>query len=274
MKFGIDIATLGDEFGHPRKVAQLAQAAEAAGWEGLFVWDHLAFAWGVPSGDRWVILTAAASVTEKILLGTAVTPIPRRRPQVLANTLATLDIFSKGRMIFGAGLGGVPGEFSAFGESENAKDRAVLLDEGLEVITRLWSGEPVNFHGACFTVKNVTLAPLPIQRPRIPIWIGGESPPALRRAARWDGWIVGADDETAKMVKSPIQLGDLVTTVLGYCIEKTAYDIAITGVSTPHDGALAREYADAGVTWWLESIHGMRGSFDEMLIRVKAGPPQ
>src|SRR3990172_9488132 len=98
MHYAIEVVTLGD-YADPRRVVQFAQAAEDAGWEGLFVWDHLGFVWGAPAGDPWVILSAVAQATRQLRLGTAVTPVPRRRPQVLANTLATLDVLSQGRLI-------------------------------------------------------------------------------------------------------------------------------------------------------------------------------
>src|SRR5215204_3550273 len=175
MRYGIVMSNL-DDYADPRLVIRLARAAEAAGWEAFFVWDHLGFAWGSPSSDPWVSLSALAVSTTHLKLGTAITP-------------RSLDLLSGGRMIFGTGLGGVPEEFTAFGEAGAAKERARMLDEGLAVLDRLWSGEMVTHHGQHYDVENVALAPLPFQRPRIPIWIGGESPPALRRAARWDGWL-------------------------------------------------------------------------------------
>jgi probable F420-dependent oxidoreductase len=271
VNYAIDIATLGD-YADPRRVVELAVAAEDAGWQALFVWDHLAFSWGVPSGDPWVILAAVAQATRTLKIGTAVTPLPRRRPQVLANTIATLDLLSAGRVIFGAGLGGVPQEYAAYGEPDDARQRAQALDEGLEVLDRLWSGEPVDFHGQCYTVQGVTLSPLPVQRPRVPVWIGGESRAALRRAARWDGWVGGGDNEEAKMIKTPVQVAEIVSVLHQERTSTAPFDVALTGVSTPGDGALLRDYAEAGVTWWLESIHGFRGSFEEMKARVQAGP--
>ena len=271
MNYGIDVATLGD-YADPRPVVQLAQAAEAAGWQGLFVWDHLAFAWGVPSGDPWVILAAAAQATQQLKLGTAITPLPRRRPHVLANTIATLDLLSEGRVILGVGLGGVPQEYTAFGEEENAQHRAQRLDEGLEVLDRLWSGEQVAHHGTHYTVSDVTLAPLPLQRPRVPIWVGGESRPALRRAARWDGWIAGGDNEECKMIKTPQQVAEQLAYIHQHRSTIRPFEIALTGCSRLGEGGLIRDYAAAGVTWWLESLHGFRGSFDELKARVMAGP--
>jgi probable F420-dependent oxidoreductase len=272
MHYGIEIVTLGD-YADPRPVVRLAQAAEAAGWEGLFIWDHLAFAWNVPSGDPWIILAAVAQATNRLKIGTAITPIPRRRPHILANTLATLDLLSGGRVILGVGLGGVPQEFSAFGESDDAKHRATLLDEGLMVLNRLFSGEAVTHHGQSYTINNVTLAPLPIQRPRIPIWVGGESRPALRRAAQWDGWIVGGVNQAGQMITTPQQLGEKLTYIHQHRSESAVFDVALTGYTRPGDTHIPQEFTAVGVTWWLESLHGSRGSFDELLARVTAGPP-
>lgn len=272
MRYGLSIATLGD-YASPRLVVQFAQAAEAAGWEALFVWDHLAFAWGVPSGDPWVTLAAVAQATTRLKIGTAITPVPRRRPHVLAHAVATLDVLSGGRVIFGAGLGGVPEEFRAFGEPDDAGERAAKLDEGLEVLSALWSGQAVTHHGTHYTVENVTLAPRPVQRPRIPIWIGGESRAALRRAARWDGWIAGGDNEAGEMITSPPQAAEEIAYLGQHRPGEGAIEIALTGVSSVGDRQRPREYAAVGVTWWLESIHGLRGSFEQLLARIAAGPP-
>ena len=214
MRYGIVTANLGD-CADPRVAVRLARAAEAAGWEAFFVWDHLGFVRGVPSGDPWVILSAVAASTTHLKLGLAVTPLARRRPQIVANALTSLDLLSGGRVIFGAGLGGDPEEFTAFGEPGDAKERAAMLDEGLSVLDGLWSGETVTHRGPHHTVEGVSLAPRPLQRPRIPIWIGGESTPALRRAARWDGWLAPATslDGSPTMSKSPERVAEMVTTI-------------------------------------------------------------
>jgi probable F420-dependent oxidoreductase len=272
MYYGINLATLGD-YANPKRVVQMAQAAEASGWEAIFVWDHLAFAWGVPSGDPWIILAAVAQATKRIKIGSAVTPLPRRRPQVMANTLATLDLLSEGRVIFGVGLGGVPQEYEGFGEAADAKTRAEKLDEALEILKALFSGERVNYQGEHYRLNGVTLAPLPVQRPRPPIWIGGESRPALRRAAHWDGWVIGGDNEQGQMVKTPQQFADQMAYIRACRTTTQPFDAALTGVSSPLDRRLVREYGDAGMTWWLESLHGFRGDFDVLLARIKAGPP-
>jgi alkanesulfonate monooxygenase SsuD/methylene tetrahydromethanopterin reductase-like flavin-dependent oxidoreductase (luciferase family) len=271
MHFGLNIVTLGD-YADPQPVVRFAQAAEASGWEGIFVWDHLAFAWGVPSGDPWVILAAVAQATKRLKIGTAVTPLPRRRPHVLANTLATLDRLSGGRVILGAGLGGVPEEFSAFGEQDNTRLRAQRLDEALILLDRLLVGEQVTHKGISYTVEDVTLGPLPVQRPRMPIWIGGESRPAMRRAARWDGWVIGGDNEQGEMIVAPADLARKLAYILDHRSTSSLFDVALTGCSALGEGALIRDYAAAGATWWLESLHGFRGTFEDLMARVSAGP--
>jgi alkanesulfonate monooxygenase SsuD/methylene tetrahydromethanopterin reductase-like flavin-dependent oxidoreductase (luciferase family) len=192
----------------------------------------------------------------------------------VAHTLATLDLLSDGRVIFGAGLGGVPREFAAFGDPGDEKERAAMLDEGLAVLDGLMSGKEVTHHGSYYTVEGITLAPLPFQRPRVPIWIGGEAKPALRRAARWDGWLASATplDGTIGMSKSPEQIQEMTSEIQRHRTSDTPFEVAMDGYSEPGNPARPRTYAEAGATWWLESVHDRRGTPDEMLERIKAGP--
>lgn len=272
MRYGIQIAILGG-FAEPGVVVASAIAAEAAGWDALFVWDHLAFVWGVPSADPWIVLAAAAQATRRIRLGTAVTPLPRHRPAVLASTVATIDRLSSGRVILGAGAGGVASEFAAFGEPDGATDRAAMLDEGLDVVSGLWSGRRIEHVGRFYRVAGVTLAPLPVQRPRVPVWIGGTSAAARRRAARWDGWVVGCDDERGNMVVPPARIAGDAADIADHRPADGRFDIAVIGASAGPSDPIARAYAAAGATWWLEHIHERRGSHASMLARIAAGPP-
>lgn len=272
MHYGIEIVPFG-EFGDPHVVMRLAQAAEAAGWEGLFLWDHLAYVFGWPGGDPWVLLSAAAATTTRIKLGVNVTPVPRRRPQVLAQTLVTLDRLSQGRVIFGAGLGGTMEEFNVFGEMDDVQRRAAMLDEGLELLDGLLRGKTVNYQGRYYTAKGVTLTPQPVQQPRLPIWIGGESKAALRRAAHWDGWIICGANMEGQMEKSPEWLAGQIAAIRSQRVSDEPLEVAISGVSAAGDPLLPHAYAAAGATWWLESLYGLRGSVEEMLGRVEAGPP-
>jgi probable F420-dependent oxidoreductase len=251
----------------------MAQAAEAAGWEALFIWDHLAFVWGVASADPWVVLAAVAQATGRILLGTAVTPLARRRPAVVAAQVASLDRLSGGRAVLGVGLGGVAAEFSALGEPDDIRLRAAKTDEALRVITALWSGERVDHHGPHYRVEGLSFAPVPVQRPRVPIWVGGNSGAAHRRAARWDGWIIGGDNEHGQMTLPVKHLATAVNEVRRYRDNDGPFDIALTGASTGPDDPLFADYAQAGVTWWLEHLHERRALLGELTARINAGPP-
>ena len=186
MQYGIEVVPFGD-FSDPRPVVQLAQAAEAAGWEAIWLWDHVVFPYG--AGDPWVTLAAVATATQRLKLCTGVAPLPRYRPHLLARTLTALDLLSGGRVIFGTGLGIAP-DFAPFGEPADDKTRAAMLDEGLELLTGLWSGEEITHQGRFYTAAAARLLPTPIQQPRIPIWIGGDSPPpcAVRPAGTAGSW--------------------------------------------------------------------------------------
>lgn len=227
-------------YADPNAVLGLALAAEAAGWDGLFLWDHLAFVWGPPSADPWVTLAAVAASTTGLTLGTAVTPLPRRRPQVVAQQLEALSRLNDGRVVLGAGLGGNEAEFTEFGEDFDARRRARLLDEGLELVRRLWPG---------------------------PVWIGGNSPAALRRAARWNGWIPNSL-EPHRVVLSPADVAAKAAEIG----REDAYDVAVNGYSEPGDEATRRAYEEAGATWWLENLHDLRLTFEQALARVESGP--
>ena len=248
MRYGLLCANIGS-YSDPAFVAHVAEEAEAAGWEGLWIWDHLAYVWGMPTGDPWVTLTACALRTSRILLGPGITPVPRRRVQDLALTVATLDRLSGGRVVFGAGLGGNRGEYERFGESFSLRRRMTLLDEVLATIRAWWDGEEVD---------GVELKPPPAGR--VPIWVGGNSEPALAWAARYDGWFAntaGRDD----MTMTPDELAAKAVSVSG--------DIVVHGYSRVASPA---DYAEAGATWWLENLNDLYGTADDLLALVQAGP--
>jgi alkanesulfonate monooxygenase SsuD/methylene tetrahydromethanopterin reductase-like flavin-dependent oxidoreductase (luciferase family) len=277
VRYGIDVINFAD-YGEPAVFQRVARAAEAAGWDGLFCWDHLAGAWddGPPAGDPWVLLAAAACVTVLVRLGTNVTPVPRRRPHVLATQVATLARLSGGRVFLGVGLGGVPDEYERFGEPAGLGIRAELLDEGLDVISALWSGETVTYAGRRHRVTSVRNRLVPVQRPRVPIWVGGGSPPALRRAARWDGWTTPLfADQTGRIGTSPDAIAASVATIQAHRTAATPFDVVVGAYTdpTPAGARMVAEYAAAGATWWLEELNGFRGPLEAMIARVDAGPP-
>jgi alkanesulfonate monooxygenase SsuD/methylene tetrahydromethanopterin reductase-like flavin-dependent oxidoreductase (luciferase family) len=283
MRFSINIPNFGD-FADARTVAKVATAAEEAGWDALFVWDHVLHEKSKRRAlaDPWQLLTAAALATSRIKLGPMVTPMARRRPQQLARQVSTLDHTSGGRTIFGVGLGApIEDEFGSFGEPTDPTVIAAMLDEGLELIDRYWSGEPVTHQGRYYQVDDVTMLPTPVQRPRVPIWVAGYWPhrKPMRRAARWDGaapLFLSANHGHAPAVD---EVRDLVAYLDEQRADKTGPFDVIVGGASPTDPAAARDLigplADAGATWWDE-----RRRFDDqlndlapVLRRIEAGPP-
>lgn len=264
MNYGLHVANIGT-YSDPRTVVRLGVTAEASGWEALFVWDHLAFVWDVPSADPWVTLAAVANSTERILVGTGVTPVARRRPQVLAHEIATLATLSSGRFVFGAGLGGVEREFGAFAEPTDARERAAMLDEGLDVVKGLLAGERVSHDGLHYRVDDVALDTAPAHT--VPIWIGGGSTRALERAARFDGWFADSCDQERMTMSA-----DDVRAAVDRIGREPPFDVAVEGYSNPGEHELHDVYARAGVTWWFEELHDRRGDAAAMLARVEAGP--
>lgn len=267
-------------FGDARAAADLAARAEAAGWDGFFVWEPV---WG---WDAWVSLTAAAMRTERIRLGTLLTPLSRMRPWKLASETANLDHLSGGRVTLAVGLGAPDSGFTNFGEVTDRRVRAELLDEGLEVLTGLWRGEPFAFKGKHYTVDTagMHMGPAPaLQRPRIPIWVVGAWPSerSMARAARFDGLIPSARGEEGQMRQAtPDELRAAVAYVRERRGPDAPYDVVVEGVTPPGDPAAARAavepWAAAGATWWLESLWTAppRGDWgDAVRRRVEAGPP-
>jgi alkanesulfonate monooxygenase SsuD/methylene tetrahydromethanopterin reductase-like flavin-dependent oxidoreductase (luciferase family) len=269
MHYGIEVVPFGD-FSDPRQIVNLAKVAEATGWEGLCIWDHVLVPYGV--GDPWVMLAAVAAVTRSIKLGIGVSPLARYRPHLLARTLVGLDLLSEGRVIFGTGLG-IATDFAPFGETAEDKTRAAMLDEGLDLLCGYLSGKEINHHGKHYSADGVRLIPTPMQMPRIPIWIGGGSKAALRRAAHWDGWIIGTVDENSKVTNPPEIIANDVAYICQLRNKRLPFDIAVDGVTKDTKSNLVREYEQAGATWWFEAIHLSRGTLGELVSRIKAGPP-
>jgi probable F420-dependent oxidoreductase len=275
MRYGIDVPNFGD-FGNPRTLADLAREAEEAGWDGFFFWDHLQTAQPVPFTDPWVALAAMAARTERIRLGTLVTPLPRRRPWKLARETVSVDQLSGGRLVLGVGIGiNEWREYSAFGEPTDEAQHGAMLDEGLEVLTGLWSGEPFSFQGQQYQVQEAQFLPRPVQQPRIPIWVAGIWPhkKPFRRAARWDGVFPLLDNK-------PL-LPDDIRAMLAYIRQQRTsaepFDVVAVGWAYEQGkeagDALLADYADAGATWWLEGFNPEDTAADARA-RIQQGPPR
>jgi alkanesulfonate monooxygenase SsuD/methylene tetrahydromethanopterin reductase-like flavin-dependent oxidoreductase (luciferase family) len=259
MRYGLYFPNFGC-FGDPAVMVRLARSAEAAGWDGVFPWDHVqAGHWAGPIVDPWVAMAAMATATERVALGPMICPLPRRRPAKLARETVTLDHLSGGRLILGVGIGWPPDvDFEAFGDAGDNRLRGEQLDEGLGLLTALWSGEVVHHEGRHYTARNARFLPVPVQRPRIPVWVGGMWPhrPAFRRAARWDGVYpiaVGPDGGFTDM--TPEVLAEVVAFVRSHRESAAPFDVAAGGSSYPgHESAPPSAFAEAGATWWMEGL--------------------
>jgi alkanesulfonate monooxygenase SsuD/methylene tetrahydromethanopterin reductase-like flavin-dependent oxidoreductase (luciferase family) len=278
MRYALALPT-GMECGDPRFLAELAERAEAGGWDGIFLEDYVVFQ-GDPAAatcDPWIALAAMALRTERVVLGTAVTPLTRRRPWIVARQAAAIDQLSEGRMVLGAGLGDVgdylgrDASFTHFGEETDRRRRARMLDEALEIVAGLWTGKPFLYRGEHFTVEEVTFVPPPVQRPRIPIWIGGgyPNPGPTRRAARWDGSLLYGVREH-DLSPDDIQ-------AIREAVGDRPYDIVVGGRARQADWEAERErlqaIASAGATWWAEYVpaesrEAMRAAVDRGPLRI------
>ncbi len=268
MRHGIYLPQIGS-FGDVHTLVDLAVAAEEAGWDGFFLWDHIQYEVAVPLSDAWVALSAIAASTSTIRLGPLITPLPRRRPWKVAREAVTLDHLSRGRLVLGVGLGiDFWHEFGSFaGEARDDAERAQLLDDGVEIITRLWSGESTTYRGNHLSVEGARFLPRPLQEPRIPIWAAmlwpAARPGPIRRAARCDGVMpfTGAPmtPATATQVRA--------TVAAERGIDKP-FDLCIWGLA---DESAA--YDKAGVSWLLQAARP-EDTLSDMRGTITAGPPR
>lgn len=271
MKYGVYISNFALQ-GNPNKFLELAVAAEDAGWDGFFIWDHNYAGKDELIADPWITLSAIAACTERIRIGTTVTPLPRRRPEKVAREVATLDILSKGRFILGVGLGGSSSnDYGRFGDSTDLKIRAGKLDESLAILEGLWSGKPFSFSGKHYTIDEVTFIPRPIQRPRVPIWCAGTWPikAPFRRAARYDGVFPLSMSEDMSLE----EYASVVNYVKKHRESMKDYDIVIMGMSTgdPEKDSWIGESEFLGMTWYVEIVMG--DDLDKFLGKIAKGPP-
>jgi alkanesulfonate monooxygenase SsuD/methylene tetrahydromethanopterin reductase-like flavin-dependent oxidoreductase (luciferase family) len=258
VRWGLSIS-LSDELADPGLVAEVAVTAERAGWDGIFVWDHLWNRTLAPFADPWVTLAAVAAETERVRVGTMVVALPRRRPQLVAQAATSLDRLSGGRMVLAVGLGvDSYGEFSAFGEpAADDRARAAALDTGIAGLVRMLAGEALPAAGGRVT----TCASA--QQPRLPLWVAGRAglTAGPRRVARHhvEGLaLVGVDTWARSDVTAALAAGGLVA---------GAIDVALVGGTHPDPDALAA----AGATWCLpEILPGATAA--EALARAAARP--
>jgi alkanesulfonate monooxygenase SsuD/methylene tetrahydromethanopterin reductase-like flavin-dependent oxidoreductase (luciferase family) len=248
-KRGIFVAPF-DELADPHLLMEVASRMEELGWDGLFLWDHVRYR--APTRDLldpWVALSAIATATERLRIGPMVTPVSRRRPQKLARETVTLDHLSHGRLTLGVGLGSDNnGELGPFGEETDPKARAGLLDDGLKRLAGFWGGE---------------FEPLPLQEPRIPVWVAGRWPNRrpLRRAVNWDGFF-------PIDLPGPEALGELAAEIAEHREEHDAPFDLVTEIDSGVDPG---PWAAAGATWVLTSFDQSPRE-REVRAAIEAGP--
>lgn len=276
LRCGLYLPNFGP-YGDVRTLADLAAEAEAAGWDGFFIWDHVARPLTIDVADPWVALTAIALRTARLRIGALVTPLARRRPWKVARETVSIDRLSAGRLVFGVGLGsGRRVEWDDLGETVDEHRRAEMLEEGLAIVSGLWRGEPFSFDGRHYHVRRAEFRPTPVQTPRVPVWVGGRwpHPRPFRRAARWDGMFPEFDAGTDEIAA----LHDAVEFVRRQRQDQGPFDVV--HATAPERGAERSAFAAAGVTWWLARVDpryfgaDWKGSWplEEMRRFVRAGP--
>ena len=277
MRFAINVPNFA-AFSDVRQVAELAYEAEQEGWDGFFIWDHINYSVGpqkVPAmADPWIELAAIALRTQRIKFGLMVTPLPRRRPWIVAREAVSLDHLSGGRLILGVGLGSDNyREYSGYGELADAKVHGAMLDEGMEIIKRMWSGEEFSYEGQYYHLKDVRALPTPLQH--IPVWVAGFWPnkKPFQRAAQWDG----VDPLMRGRDMMPADLQEMITYIQGQRTQNAPFDIITTGRTSGNDrasdAALIATYAAVGVTWWQEGFDWDH-TLEQVRQRIHQGPPR
>jgi hypothetical protein len=263
--------------GTPSVAIEFAQETEAAGWDGFFVWEPV---YGI---DPWVTLGGIAAITERIKIGTLLTPPSRRRPWKLASEALTVDLLSEGRMILSVGLGALDTGFAAIGETTDRSIRAELLDESIDILTGLWEGQPFEYQGQHYHVgefKFVHQPPPPVQQPRIPIWVVGawNWPLSMRRVLKCDGILPTIIDQKKKFAElKPQHVREIKAFVDENRKLTSHFDIVVENTS-PGDNPVAatekvRPWIEAGATWWIESMWGEQDP-EKWRQRLRQGPPK
>lgn len=279
--------------GDPTKLVEYGVAAEEAGWDGVFLADHLAMrqeSSHPPFPDPWITHAGIAARTTEIKIGSWVTPVARRQPWQLARNLATLDRLSNGRVILGTGLGRAF-DYTTFGEAWEPKHIGERYDEALDVITGLWTGEPFSYDGDHYTVDEAVLRPTPVQEPRIPIVIGGLWPnkKPFRRSARWDGMIPhyrgdgvipadGIEADQSGDVRLPPRPGgpDEEVTAMIECYAEQAEEFGevFLPADPPHASTDWIDFCrDLGATWVYSRNIDNETGWELNMEQVRDGPP-
>lgn len=276
---GGDISTL----------VNLAEEADQVGWDGIFIPDCIYIDGEIdptaPAFDPWVVLGAMAVHTQRIILGTMITPLSRRRPWKVARETMTIDHLSNGRLVLPVGLGALDDAgFGRVGEATDRKSRAELLDESLAIITGLWSGKPFHYGGKHYHLQEMTFLPTPIQSPRIPIWVVGAWPreKSMQRVLHYDGLLPNKLNSDGSMgTITPDDIRAMKAYVEERRTLQTPFEIIWEG-RTPGDNparavAMVQPWIEAGISWWMESMWStpdFHPTAEDVRKRIQQGPPR
>jgi alkanesulfonate monooxygenase SsuD/methylene tetrahydromethanopterin reductase-like flavin-dependent oxidoreductase (luciferase family) len=273
-KFGVYIANHGI-FADPQDYIELSIIAEGSNWDGFFIWDHMHLNKDSsdPVLDPWIVLAGIATKTEKLRIGTTVTALARRRPWKIARETVSLDRLSNGRLVLGVGLG-VDNDFSDFGEDGDSQVRGKKLDETLDILTGLWTGQPFSYQGEFYKLNEVKFIPKPVQKP-IPIWVGGTWPnkKPFRRAAKYNGIFPLREGFEEHLWTSDMK--EIIKYIKLHREASEPFDVIHTVVTSTkkEENQWIHDYIEAGVTWIVECFYPGRGSTKDIQQIVKKGPP-
>ncbi|GER91358.1 luciferase-like protein [Dictyobacter vulcani] len=266
--------------GNVHEILELTQEAEEAGWDGVFYWDGINIEVVGEMYDPWAVLAAMAVRTNRVRIGAMLTPPSRRRPWKLARETVTVDHLSHGRLVVPVGLGALDdGGFGKVGEVTERKERAQLMDESLDILTGLWSGQPFSYHGQHYQLEEMTFLPPPAQQPRIPIWVVGAWPAqkSMQRVLKYDGLLPTAAAPGEHGNLKPDDIRAMRAYIEQNRTSTTPFDIIWEG-ETPGDNRaqaaeIVKPYIDSGITWWMES-RWLTPDLDVIRTRIRQGPPR
>ncbi|MEE6295083.1 LLM class flavin-dependent oxidoreductase [Georgenia wangjunii] len=275
MKFGFVASCGGTD-----DILEMAVEAERCGWDGFFTWDGITIG-AHETFDPWAVLGAVAVRTRTIRIGAMVFSLPRRKPWEVARQALTVDHLSGGRLVLPVGLGAVDdgGYSRVSGEVTDRRARAERLDETLAFLAQAWTGETFSHGGAHYRAEDMMFRPLPVQRPRIPVWVVAAWPSerSMSRAAAWDGVIPQPRGQAMEQL-TPADLAAMVAWVgQRRGGDAGSFDVVVEG-ELPEGRAAAREHvralAAAGATWWVDSYWDLEHETPQTLLdRIRQGPP-
>jgi len=267
-----------DYLSEPQVLLELAVAAEDAGWDAVFLWDHVNLivphvADGGPHADPWITLGLIAASTRRVTIGTCVTPLARRRPVKVAREVLTLQTLSGGRFVLGAGLGDSQSEFDDFGEAADLATRAAMLEESLVLLRSLWSGNATDHQGTYYRVSSPPFVPTAVD---VPIWLAGTWPNRrpFRRAAQFDGAFAVKAGFAEPL--APAEVAEIAAYVEQHRANGKPFNLAVGAMASGDAAADARHVRAleaAGANWWVDSTSTKYETLESLRDRVRRGPP-